>query len=72
MKKIYFFIVLFVSSLILTAQDKLADLPKIEEFEALAREKLGELSESELHSTEPGNGKEEQEQAAIGDTATPV
>ena len=53
--------------------NKLADLPKIEEFEALAREKLGELSESELHDSDPGNGTEEQApEAAIGDTVTPV
>jgi len=53
--------------------NKLADLPKIEEFEALAKEKLGELSDSELHSIETEKGAEAPEpEAATGDAAPPA
>ena len=44
--------------------NKLADLPKIEEFEALAKEKLGELSEAELVHIESEKGAEESEPGA--------
>lgn len=47
--------------------NKLADLPRVEEFEAMAKEKLGELSEAELKflENEKPLEQEEQEQAVI-------
>jgi segregation and condensation protein B len=46
--------------------NKIADLPRIEEFEAMAKEKLGDLSENELQDV----GTEEA--AAPGDADTAV
>jgi segregation and condensation protein B len=40
--------------------NKLADLPRIDEFEALAKEKLGELSEAELKHIETEKKADEQ------------
>ena len=41
--------------------NKLADLPKVEEFEAMAKEKLGELSEAELQFLESDKSSDPQE-----------
>jgi segregation and condensation protein B len=40
--------------------NKVADLPRIEEFEALAKEKLGDLTDTELATTEAQRGGEGQ------------
>jgi segregation and condensation protein B len=44
--------------------NKIADLPRIEEFEAMAKEKLGDLTESELKTIETLAGQTPPEQAA--------
>ena len=43
--------------------NKLADLPKVEEFEAMAKEKLGELSEAELQFLENDKTPDSEETA---------
>ncbi|MGB7566804.1 MAG: SMC-Scp complex subunit ScpB [Chitinivibrionales bacterium] len=45
--------------------NKLVDLPRVEEFEALAKEKLGELSEAELQFLETEKAADEAEQEQI-------
>jgi segregation and condensation protein B len=49
--------------------NKIADLPRIEEFEAMAKEKLGELTEAELQGIEAEKVQSQTDLAGTGESA---